>query len=542
MAVTFKSHDTGLNFLIGGQASLVSADAGNAGTMPTYDIVRNEMTLGDGTRLGARYDIIIVGVATNGTQDVTNTKGEAQNAIQGLGNNLLSAFNPPGAEKFGNGKLEIAPYGGYESIISFNDARLVSISLAEQDEETAGTQYLNYTFNFEAYDNTSAGGSSSKTWLLKSASETWDLSETGEYSYDNMDITNEDNKYKTYTLTHSLSAEGIRKYTNTTIDQEDGHAWKQAANWVRDRLTATENLTAISEDMMRNTDELETSFHPKLMNAPGDTSLINLVTDGYNIRDKTRTLESDIATGSYSVTDTYTLVKGTVKATTTVETSIENSVDSEEPIQVKVNGSVIGMSDVDVDDQTANTKYINAKTEYKKLLNGANIVSTKIGVVAADAFNRFDPVGKRYGSLFDVAALSFTESHDKVNGTIDWSITFLDENPNLIDGAYSQKVSVSYTNDERASVKPSPVPVIAYGPYMYTPLTTDEQTATFNVEAKMLKTARNGKPDGQGAIIPTPDERLAGRWLVHSPRITSRTESWNPITGVYTLQLVYTYA
>lgn len=541
MAVTFKSHDTGLNFLIGGQASLVSADAGNAGTMPTYDIVRNEITLGDGTRLGARYDIIIVGVATNGTQDVTNTKGEAQNAIQAFGNNLLSVFSPPGVEKFGNGTLEIAPYGGYESIISFNDARLVSISLAEQDEETAGTQYLNYTFNFEAYDNTSTGGPS-KTWLLKSASETWDLSETGEYSYDNMDITSEDNKYKTYTLTHSLSAEGIRKYTNTTIDQEDGHAWKQAANWVRDRLTATENLTAISEDMMANTDELETSFHPKLMNAPGDTSLIDLVTDGYNIRDKTRTLESDIATGSYSVTDTYTLVKGTVKATTTVETSIENSVDSEEPIQVKVNGSVIGMSDVDVDDQTANTKYINAKTEYKKLLNGANIVSTKIGVVATDAFSRFDPVGKKYGPLFDVAALSFTESHDKVNGTIDWSITFVDENTNLIDGAYSQKVSVSYTNDERASVKPSPVPVIAYGPYMYTPLTTDEQTATFNVEAKMLKTARNGKPDGQGAIIPTPDERLAGRWLVHRPRITSRTESWNPITGVYTLQLVYTYA
>lgn len=548
MAVTFKSHDTGLNFLIGGQSSLTGADAGHAGTMPSYDISREDMFLGDGTRVGSKYQITVVGVATSGTQDVTDTKGAAQAAIMNLARKDLATLNTPNAKQFGNGKLEIAPYGGYEDIISFNDARLVSVDLAEQDEETSGTQYQNYSFTFEAYQNTSSGTSSDiSDWLLKEVSETWELSEGDELTYNDMKIGVESEKYKTYTLSHTLSAVGIRKYDSSgQINQDNGHAWKQAANWVRDRLAVSENLGSILEDLMGNSEELETSFNPKLMNAAGDTKIIDLITDGYTIKNKNRTIDSNISEGSYSVTDSYTLVKGSIKATATIETSIQSTVESDQPMQVTVNGSVTGLSSNDVNVITAGDKYSNALEEYNKLFTtntgsqASTIGQTKVYYVGNLAYQDFDAVGYKTGTLLTKTPVSFNESHDKIAGSITWSLTFTDAEEKL-NGAYSSKVTASYSNHERGSVKPNAISVIANGPYVYIPGTTDEQTATFNVELKMMKNARTTMPNGESVIDPAPLTRLADKWEMHSPKITSRTENWNPITGVYTLQLVYTY-
>lgn len=548
MAVTFKSYDTGLNFLIGGQSSLTGADTGHAGTMPSYDISREDMFLGNGTRVGAKYQITVVGVATSGTQDVTDTKGAAQAAIMNLAREDLVTLNTLNAKQFGNGKLEIAPYGGYEDIISFNDARLVSVDLAEQDEETSGTQYQNYSFTFEAYQNTSSGTSSDiADWLLKEVSETWELSEGDELTYNDMKIGFESEKYKTYTLSHTLSAVGIRKYDSSgQINQDNGHAWKQAANWVRDRLVASENLGSILEDLMGNSEELETSFNPKLMNAAGDTKIIDLITDGYTVKNKNRTIDSNISEGSYSVTDSYTLVKGSVKATATIETSIQSTVESDQPMQVTVNGSVTGLSSNDVNIITAGDKYSNALEEYNKLFTtnaggqASTIGQTKVYYVGNLAYQDFDTVGYKTGTLLTKTPVSFNESHDKIAGSITWSLTFTDAEEKL-NGAYSSKVTSSYSNHERGSVKPNAISVIANGPYVYIPGTTDEQTATFNVELKMMKNARTTMPNGESVIDPAPLTRLADKWEMHSPKITSRTENWNPITGVYTLQLVYTY-
>jgi hypothetical protein len=195
MAVTFRNHETGEQFLIGGQASLAGADAGHAGTMPTYDITREEIRLNDKTHLGFRYSITITGVATSGRNDVS-TKGEGQGVVMGLSKMGLATLNNPNSKNYGVGKLEIAPYGGYEDIISFRDARLVSVEMAEQDEETAGTQYQNYTYNFEAYINSSNNSATKTTYLLKEASESWSLSETGEFTYEDMRVDEDDKNTK----------------------------------------------------------------------------------------------------------------------------------------------------------------------------------------------------------------------------------------------------------------------------------------------------------------------------------------------------------
>jgi hypothetical protein len=543
MAVSFTDYKNGDRFIIGGQSSLAGANGGHAGTMPTYDITREAITLPDGSHVSFRYDITVVGVATNGVQDVTSNPDmipEMKKASE--------TISPPNSRQYGNGKLEIAPYGGGGSIISFGDARLVSVEMSEQDEETAGTQYQNYTYTFEAYKNTSNGGSSSPTWMLKSASETWSLAETGEFTYKNSNYnTKSGNKYKVFELTHTVSAQGIRKYSGQSIDAE-GHAWRQAVTWVRDRLNVSEALGNISQDLM-DTSESETSFNPKLMNAPGDTKLIDLFTDGYLIRNRKRVLQSDIAEGTYSVTDTYLLTQGVPNATVTIDANIESSADSEQSIRVTVNGTITGMSTQGFNAKTNTDKYNNALTEYGKMFQGSGggaateITDTRAGLIAKDLYDLLgnDAPGHRTGAIYKKAPISFDETHNKVDGTIDWSVVFVDTSEAGNDNAITKKVKVSFTNYQGSEKKPNPIPVVQNGPYLYTPGTTDEKTATFDVEMKMIKSARGGKPDGEAIITPAPLTRLESMWKKHEPRITSRTENWNPNTGVYTLQLVYTF-
>ena len=547
MAVSFINHQTGNKFLIGGQASLAGADSGHAGTMPTYDITREEITLGDKTHLGFRYNITITGVATNGRNDIKTTKGEAQGEVMDLARKGLADLNNPNTKNYGVGKLEIAPYGGFGDIISFNDARLVSVEMAEQDEETSGTQYQNYTYTFEAYKNNSSGGEQEEiTFLLKEASESWSLSESGEFTYDDMKIHDETNKYKVYTLTHEVRATGYRKYENTQIDPESGHPWKQAVKWVANRLSVTENLGNIAEDLTGNSDsnEFTTQFNAGLMNAAGDTKLINLITNGYQPRNKTRSIQSDIAGGSYSVSETYSLVKGSATAFVSVETSVQLSQEAEQPVQTTVSGKIIGLSSNDFGTKTSSDKYTNALTAYSKLFNNTSggsaseIKNTILFEVADQSYGRVGTdIGYLTGQLYEKSAIGFEESHDKINGTIDFSVIFSDAEE-IIDGCYSCKTNVSYTNHGGSGRKPSPIAVVANGPYIYIPETTDEKTATFTVELKMLKNKRTNKPDGETAI-----RDRAGRmtYTRHAPRISSRSESWNPSTGVYTLSLVYTY-
>jgi hypothetical protein len=298
-----------------------------------------------------------------------------------------------------------------------------------------------------------------------------------------------------------------------------------------------------------NTSESETSFNPKLMNAPGDTKLIDLFTDGYLIRNRKRVLQSDIAEGTYSVTDTYLLTQGVPNATVTIDANIESSADSEQSIRVAVNGTITGMSTQGFNAKTNTDKYNNALTEYGKMFRGSGggaateITDTRAGLIAKDLYDLLgnDAPGHRTGAIYKKAPISFDETHNKVDGTIDWSVVFVDTSEAGNDNAITKKVKVSFTNYQGSEEKPNPIPVVQNGPYLYTPGTTDEKTATFDVEMKMIKSARGGKPDGEAIITPAPLTRLESMWKKHEPRITSRTENWNPNTGVYTLQLVYTF-
>jgi hypothetical protein len=543
MAITFTSYDTGIRFLIGGQSVTTGTDDGSIGTMPTFSITRNETLLADGTYVGSVFDINITGTArTVGNLDIS-TKGASQTAIQELALKDLQ-FNKA-AQMFGNGKLEISPYGGMPNTISFDDARIINIEIPEQDENSSGTQYLQYTFNFQATVDSSVTNNSNwglnvvdPTYKLKTASENWDLAESQEFSYANGVISNEDNKYKTYTLTHTISAQGIRKYSGTQLDPDNGHAWRQAAGWVKSRLdVSSDPSTTINEDLMGNDSaEIKAKFNAFYMNKSGVTAIKNLSSDGYVAKNKTRTINSDISNGSYSITDAWLVTQGNINATHTIEVSIDNSI-SDEKITITANGTVNGLSTVDVDDQNTD-KYTNALTEYNKFFTSASSLNqTQMGLVASQSYSKFSAVGQKTGQ--PLTAQSISESHDKVNGTISWNVSFSDQYIGY-EGASSQKITYSYTNDHylrNLTQKPSVIEVISNGPLIYTPGTTDEKTMTVSVDLTMTRDYRNAVPNGISLVDTS---TVVSQYF--GPIETNRSESWNPTTGVYNLSVTYTYA
>jgi hypothetical protein len=219
MAVSYKPHKSGKTLVIGGQSVTTGTDGGLIGPFPKFSINREDLSTGDGTYIGTKFSIEITGIATlnpGDTQDIT-VPGQRQNRVQGEAITALQ-FDRDSFPTQGNGVLEITSYGGLNNVIKFGDARLLSISLPEQADEEAGVQNLQYTFSFEAYEdssdnfNTGSTGSPTKpTYKLSSAEENWELTENeGAGIFQTNDPSG--TLRKTYTLTHTVSATGVRKY------------------------------------------------------------------------------------------------------------------------------------------------------------------------------------------------------------------------------------------------------------------------------------------------------------------------------------------
>jgi hypothetical protein len=509
--------------------------------MPKFSINREDITTGDGTYINSKFTININGFAIPASQGDITTKGNTQEVVQTLATQFIS-FNVNG-----DNRLEIAPYGGMPNSIVFDDARLTSIELPEQNEESSGTQYIEYSFVFEAYDDASKSTNSdwglekeNPTYKLSSAEESWDLSPNGgQLVFKDSDI--EGDPYKTFTLTHTISAVGVKKSINDgTLDPQYGHAWSQAAQWVKQRISQTEAVNGTSDlpittDIMGNDREINSFFHPFYMNKNGVNTIQDLKTEPYRARNKVRTINSNISSGGYSVTDTFIVSLGSIKATHEVDINIDNSIEQAN-VTITANGTITGLTEKDVDDNS-DDKYFNAVEEYSKFLTGGDLLSTKIGIAVASAYNNFTSAGYKTGSILPYA-ISHSETHNKTAGTISWSMSFSDEEV-LVAGAISQNVQISFENDQDTTYESDNVTVIGVvrnGPFIYDPNTTTEKRLKISVDIVMGSQFRSSKPDGtQAYALPNMISYF------HPPRITSKTESWNPKTGAYNMSIEYTY-
>ncbi len=518
MAITFKSHDTGNTIQMGGGKT---ATTGFAGPFPRYSISREDLASGDGTFINSKFSITVTGTAIimeSDSQDML-TKGQRQNRIQGEA--LKAAhFNRSNWPAWGPGVLTIAPYGGGANQIVFNDARITGVELPEQTEESAGVQNLEYSFTFEASQEVSAASGNTGAeaqpeqpeYLLESGEESWELSPGDTVSFQNNDVASE-SPYKTWTLTHTVNAVGKRKFSASGLDT-DGEAWRQAVLWVGTKLKDDPNTDFIKNIMGKDG---VTNFNPFFMDKDQTNVSINLESE-YKAYDHVRTVSSDMASGSYSVTDTWMVSEENQPVTHEIDISLEANQDARANT-VTVSGTIQGLSENNPSVNTSD-KYTNAKSALATVLS-------KAFSAAQEVYNNSSLSGTLRST-----ELTKSEGHNKVTGTITFSVSF-DDQTIYTTGALSEEVNVTYDNWDMTNQVVAIIGVIdngSNGPVIQDMGTTNEKKVSVSVDITMDRQNRDDKPDGMGLA------------LTYAPALTnlyqqSKSETWNAFTGAYNLSV-----
>ena len=490
--------------------------------------------------MGTKFTINVTGTAiinsADNAQDIT-IKGQRQSRVMGEGLTVMQVLRESFPNQ-GTGKLEISPYGGLPNIMTFDDARLLSVDLPEQNEESAGVQTLEYSFVFEAYEedsnntNTgSTGGPVKPSYKLSSVDESWELAEADEFFYQS-DAPNSSNTNlnKVYTLTHTVSATGLKKYSSPGTLAADGEAFRQAVQWVKTRLVYDPTVE-ITKDLMGDDTFFQSKFLPIEMNAPDTTDDLgfnlkrggastegNPAYKGYN---HTRSVSSDQNVGSYSVTDTWTLSQVGFESTHSLEFNFEGDINAEGN-SVTVNATFQGLSTAD-----------SRSTQIDKYAGALKAFNTVKPLIPALALKVYEDSGGTFALNTDLK-LSESVGHNKVSGTITYSVSFNDYDKPNTENAITERITINYNNDKGEQKLIAILPIIgrANGPIIQDIETTQISSRTITADIVMKRGF--GKPDGTLAVTPYRpegwDEENADKVHVY---LTSSTESWNPNTRAY---------
>ena len=212
-----------------------------------------------------------------------------------------------------------------------------------------------------------------------------------------------------------------------------------------------------------------------------------------------------------------------VNAIQELEISVEESA-TEGDFNIAVDGTITGMLS-ELASETTKTKvsaYSNAIAMLpsdSNLYTLANALYTGTGTLLPAPFNR------RVG-------------HNKVNGVITYSLTFNDRLAPALANSLSTNVTVSYTNADATEEVYASIPVIgrALGPVLQQMGTTGEQRQSVSIDAVMKKANRTSPPslDAKG---------LAGNYMPGGTTVIQGpiSESWEPSSGRYTLNIEWTY-
>jgi len=567
MGIIFQPYyDSAPDIIIGGvkdSTDFAGGKTGVTGPFPRYSISREDLSAGDGTYLRSKYSITVTGTATikPSTSQNATVKGERQNAIQGEAI-IVSNLNLQEAAQHGNGKLTIAPYGGQANKIIFSDARLLSVEMPEQNEESLGVQNLEYSLSFEAYLNksnanaqTGSAAADSDVLNVSSAEESWELTANeGTFSFEDNAFTATapaptippsaaliKAPYKTFTLTHTLNAVGIKTFNDAIPEVGDSPAvpatvttaWKSARDWVKSRMckNVDSNITT-GVNNAENTERAGTIFNPLKMG--DDTDFMNLSEfKSYNL---VRTFSSDIAGGSYGVTETWLISEESQAVTHEIDASVENSQEAP-AASVTVNGTIQGLEKVSTSDlaiTTKGSKYANALAALTTVLGNAyglaNSVYASTGI----------------GGTLRTIIINQTLGHNQVTGTITWSVTF-DDLVVAFPNAVREDINVTYDNEFGTNKVVAILAILdkANGPIIQDIGTTQEKKVSLSIDLTMDKATRGTKPSkGDNAeTLETladnykPDSTVDGNAVYQE----SRSETWNPKTGAFNLSIGWVY-
>ena len=260
MSIQFKPRKSDDTYVFGGtdtDPNSLTNTKGVAGPFPRYNIGR-EIVRQDSVVINQRFNISITGVALITSAASMLQEGKRQEQVQKLMKLLLE-------NDARLGLLEIVPYGGLsDEKLSFPDARLLSIDLPEADEGSAGVQNQGYTVTFEANQIITGNGEYEQEDDIEGVidvQESWDVSiNDNVYGQERPDLKDTAYQYRTFNVSHSISATGFDTYTPAVSESEEGagdgtsetatRGWEHARDFVEGRLlTNVRSGDSIPRDM-----------------------------------------------------------------------------------------------------------------------------------------------------------------------------------------------------------------------------------------------------------------------------------------------------
>ena len=483
------------------------------GPFPKYSIATEKVVTGDGTLLDLTYNITVTGqVLASGA---ITTAGARQDSLHAAIMAKLTATE----NAMPVGQLEITPYGGLSSVLQFNDAVLESIDFGEQDDDSGGVQYQDYTFNFIAHKRSSKKTGSSYT--LSSAEESWDIAENTEFTYEDNDITKEFPQ-KTFTITHSVSATGYNKHTDAAFNES---GWKQAKDWVLSRVVTTPGTT-ITKNVANDTNF--TNFKGTLMGDSSGGTFIDVDSD-YSSYNHSRIATSDLAGGAYSVTETWYV--SPLKVTHEVDISYDEGEDG--IVTVGVNGTITGLSS-----KAFSTNEQNKLSQADSVLE---TVLSKTYTLANSVYNDLKPTFGAGVCTSATYALNSKErsksiGKNKVSGVITYGLTYNDK-ASTSANTISETISVTDDNEDHTNNIVAIIQIIGRtnGPIFQDMATTNERKRSVNLEWVMNRCTRDSKPSSAALTAAVAYKPTGTAYQI------SKSESWTPSTGSYSLSIEWTY-
>jgi len=495
MAVTFNP--------VGGDSITIGGTAAT-GPFPKYSVSTERVEASDGTLIDMIYSISVTGqVIASG--DMT-TAGARQDSLHAAMIAKLAAME----NEVPVGTLEIVAYGGLSNVLQFNDATLTGISFGEQDDDTAGTQVGDYTFEFTAHKRSSTKTGSS--YSLASAEESWDISENAERYYVSNDFTNLPSK--TYTITHTVSATGYNKVTDTTFNDS---GWAQAKDWVLSRLVTTP-ATAITQNVAGK--ERFTDFQGIYM-GESSSDFIDLGTDSaYN---HSRVAQSDLPGGSYSITETWYISK--LAVTHDFDMSLDTGEDG--ITNVTVNGSIQGL----------NTSSFATRSE-DKITQAEGVLDNCLTQTYGLANTFYQTVVTSTPSCplaLNTSEISKSVSKNRTTGAITYSLSYNDKGSTSAN-TITENLQISDDNEDQSNNVVAIIQIIGKtdGPIFQNMGTTTERKRSASLEWTMDVCNRSSKPSVD-ALAAVNAYKPAGAYQL------SKSESWTPSTGGYSLSIEWTY-
>jgi hypothetical protein len=463
MAVIFFSNGT--EYAIGGQSGR---------PFPKYSINSTSVPVNDGSQIGIKYNIqitgriIIDGDAEYDDNGVLVNKGAKQNNFHAIILELQSKIE----SNDNHGKLEITPYGGLPNTLQYDSAKLLSVNIPEQSDESRGLAYTEYTFEFEAYNNTVY------PYAIQSVDETIEVTENTDQFTSSGSW--ESDIYKTYTISHTISAVGIKKYNEGGI-ATDGDAWRQAELFVRSRLVTPNDLITGSISGSSDVD-----FNIRKMS--GSINGITDLDNNYLYYNHLRVPNCDIAGGSYSITDTWL----SSRSPAVVDMEVSSDLDESGITTVNLSGTIEGLNS-----QSSISNTIQKLSNAEALFN---VIDNQAFTIANSAYEQY---GDCSSSLQNIL-ISRSIGRNKNSGIITFSYSYNDRpypSELIIDGkpiTTSLSININYESDNEDFIvnKIAIIPLIfnVDGPEIQDMRTRPERRRIIQIDAIMSKCFKNVKP------------------------------------------------